>query len=72
MTTPKGNKKTKKTKNLQSNPNVSIIIDIVDERAEDLTYATKAKAVIIEGIAELHDDTDSSFVRKTYERFNLV
>ncbi len=36
---------------------------------EDLTYATKAKAVIIEGIAELHDDTNSSFVRKTYERY---
>jgi nitroimidazol reductase NimA-like FMN-containing flavoprotein (pyridoxamine 5'-phosphate oxidase superfamily) len=69
VSTPKG---TKKTKNLQSNPNVSIIIDIVDGRVEDLSYATKAKAVIIEGIAELHDDTDSSFVRKTYERFNLV
>jgi nitroimidazol reductase NimA-like FMN-containing flavoprotein (pyridoxamine 5'-phosphate oxidase superfamily) len=66
VSAPKG---TKKTKNLQSNPNVSIIIDIVDGRVEDLSYATKAKAVIIEGIAKLEDDTDSSFVRKTYERY---
>jgi nitroimidazol reductase NimA-like FMN-containing flavoprotein (pyridoxamine 5'-phosphate oxidase superfamily) len=66
VSSPKG---TKKTKNLQSNPNVSIIIDIVDGRVEDLSYATKAKAVIIEGTAELQDDTDSSFARKTYERY---
>jgi len=66
VSTPKG---TKKTKNLQSNPNVSIIVDIVDGRAEDLSYATKAKAVIIEGKAELQDDIDSSFARKTYERY---
>ena len=64
VSTPKG---TKKTKNLQSNPNVSIIIDIVDGRVEDLSYATKAKAVIIEGIAELHDDIDSSFARKSLQ-----
>lgn len=66
VSTPKG---TKKTKNLQRNPNVSIIIDIVDGRVEDLSYATKAKAVIIEGVAELQDDVDSSFARKTYERY---
>jgi len=66
VSSPKG---TKKTKNLQRNPNVSIIIDIVDGRVQDLSFATKAKAVIIEGIAELHDDTDSSFARKTYERY---
>ena len=66
VSTPKG---TKKTKNLQSNPNVSIIIDVVDGRIEDLSYATKVKAVIIEGIAELQDDVDSSFVRKIYERY---
>lgn len=80
VSTPKG---TKKTKNLQSNPNVSIIIDTVDGRVEDLSYATKAKAVIIEGIAELHDDTDSSLQEKhmkgmlvrmhsTIHRFNSV
>ena len=66
VSTPKG---TKKTKNLQSNPNVSIIMDIVDGRVEDLSYATKAKAVIVEGVAELQDDVDSSFARKTYERY---
>ena len=66
VSTPKG---TKKTKNLQSNPNVSIIIDIVDGRAEDLSYANKVKAVIIEGTAELQDDIDNSFARKTYERY---
>ena len=66
VSTPKG---TKKIKNLQSNPNVSIIIDIVDGRVEDISYATKAKAVIIEGVAELQDDIDNSFVKKTYERY---
>ncbi len=66
VTTLKGSKK---TKNLQSNPNVSIIIDTVDGRVEDLSYLTKVKAVIIEGIAELHDDIDGSFARKSYERY---
>jgi PPOX class probable F420-dependent enzyme len=66
ISTPKG---TKKIKNLQSNPNVSIIIDIVDGKVEDVSYATKAKAVIIEGIAELRDDIDNSFVKRTYERY---
>jgi nitroimidazol reductase NimA-like FMN-containing flavoprotein (pyridoxamine 5'-phosphate oxidase superfamily) len=66
VTTLKGSKK---TKNLQSNPNVSIIIDIVDGRVGDLSYATNVKAVIIEGIAELQDDIDNSFVRKNYERY---
>ena len=66
VSTPKG---TKKTKNLQSNPNVSIIIDTVDGRVEDLWYLTKVKAVIIEGIAELQDDIDGSFARKSYERY---
>ena len=37
VSSPKG---TKKTKNLQSNPNVSIIVDIVDGRVEDLSYAS--------------------------------
>ncbi len=37
VSTPKG---TKKTRNLQSNPNVSIIIDIIDGRVQDLSYAT--------------------------------
>ena len=66
ISTPKG---TKKTKNLQNNPNVSIIVDIVDGRVEDLSYATNCKAVIIEGTAELQDDIDSSFARKTYEMY---
>jgi PPOX class probable F420-dependent enzyme len=66
ISTPKG---AKKIKNLQSNPNVSIIIDIVDGKVEDVSYATKAKAVIIEGIAELRDDIDNSFVKRTYERY---
>ena len=66
ISTPKG---TKKVKNLQSNPNVSIIIDIVDGKSEDISYATKAKAVIIEGVAELREDIDNSFIKKTYERY---
>ena len=66
VSTPKG---TEKTKNLQRNPNVSIIIDIVDGRVGDLSYGNKVKAVIIESIAEVRDDIDSSFVRKNYERY---
>ena len=70
VSSPKG---TEKTKNLQSNPNVSIIIDIVDGRVGDLSYiiisGNKVKAVIIESIAEVRDDIDSSFVRKNYERY---
>ena len=76
-------KETKKTKNLQSNPNVSIIIDIVDGRVEDLSYATKAKAVIIEGIAscrttlivrlqEKHMKGMLVRIHSTIHRFNLV
>jgi hypothetical protein len=64
---------TEKTKNLQSNPIVSIIIIFVDGRIGDLSYAiisgNKVKAVIIEGIAEVQDDIDNSFVRKNYERY---
>jgi nitroimidazol reductase NimA-like FMN-containing flavoprotein (pyridoxamine 5'-phosphate oxidase superfamily) len=66
VTTLKGSKK---TKNLQSNPNVSIIIDTADGTVEDLSYLTKVKAVIIEGIAELQDDIVGSFARKSYERY---
>jgi hypothetical protein len=34
-----------------------------------MSYATKAKAVIIEGVAELRDDIDNSFIKRTYERY---
>ena len=68
VSTPKG---TRKAKNLQNSPNVSIIIDDVEEgKPEDLSYLTNQKGVIIEGkILEMRDDIDGSFVRKMYERY---
>ena len=68
VSTPKG---TRKAKNLQNSPNVSIIIDdVVEGKPEDLSYLTNQKGVIIEGkILEMRDDIDGSFVRKMYERY---
>jgi nitroimidazol reductase NimA-like FMN-containing flavoprotein (pyridoxamine 5'-phosphate oxidase superfamily) len=64
-------KETRKAKNLQNSPNVSIIIDdVVEGKPEDLSYVTNEKAVIIEGkVVEMRDDIDGSFVRKMYERY---
>jgi general stress protein 26 len=62
-------KDTKKTKNLQNNPNVSIVIDVVEGKPGDLSFFN-GKAVIIEGIVEIRDEIDNnSFARKTYERY---
>jgi PPOX class probable F420-dependent enzyme len=61
-------KGTKRTKNVKNNPNVSIVIDIVEGKAEDISYLN-AKAVVIEGEAEIRDDTDGSFAKKMYERY---
>ena len=46
-------KETKKAKNVKNNPNVSIAIDIVEGKPEDISYLNDAKAVIIEGEAEM-------------------
>ena len=59
-------KGTKKIKNIKNNPNVSIAIDIVEGKPEDISYLN-AKAVIIEGKVEMKDDIDGSFARKMYE-----
>lgn len=61
-------KGTKKIKNIKNNPNVSIAIDTVEGKPEDISYLN-AKAVIIEGKAEMKDDIDGSFARKMYERY---
>ncbi|HZE77709.1 MAG TPA: pyridoxamine 5'-phosphate oxidase family protein [Nitrososphaeraceae archaeon] len=68
VSTPKG---TRKAKNLQNSPNVSIVIDdVVEGKPEDLSHLTKEKAVIIEGkVVEMRDDIGSSFARKMYERY---
>jgi nitroimidazol reductase NimA-like FMN-containing flavoprotein (pyridoxamine 5'-phosphate oxidase superfamily) len=68
VSTPKG---TKKAKNLQNSPNVSIIIDdVIEGKPGDLSYLTNEKAVIIEGkVVEMRDDIDGSFTRKLYERY---
>lgn len=64
VTTPKG---TKKIRNLQENPNVAIIVDVVEGKPGDISFYTDAKCVIIEGKAELKEDND--FARKVYERY---
>ncbi len=61
-------KATKKIKNIKNNPNVSVAIDIVEGKPEDISYLN-AKAVIIEGKAEMKDDINGSFARKMYERY---
>jgi PPOX class probable F420-dependent enzyme len=61
-------KGTKRAKNVKNNPNISIVIDIVEGKAEDISYLN-AKAVVIEGEAEIRDDTDGSFAKKMYERY---
>ena len=61
-------KGTKRTKNIKDNPYVSIAIDVVDGKPEDISYLN-AKAVIIEGEAEIKDDTNGSFAKKMYERY---
>jgi nitroimidazol reductase NimA-like FMN-containing flavoprotein (pyridoxamine 5'-phosphate oxidase superfamily) len=65
MSTTKG---ARKAKNLQTNPNVSITIDNVEGKLEDISFLN-AKAVIIEGIGELKDDINNSFAKKMYERY---
>jgi uncharacterized pyridoxamine 5'-phosphate oxidase family protein len=62
-------KDTKKTKNLQNNPNVSIVIDVVEGKSGDISFLD-GKAVIVECIVEIRDEIDNnSFARKTYERY---
>ena len=58
----------RKAKNLQTNPNVSITIDDVEGKLEDISFLN-AKAVIVEGIGELKDDINNSFAKKMYERY---
>jgi hypothetical protein len=43
------------------------VIDIVEGKSEDVSYLN-AKAVIVEGKAEIRDDNSGSFARKMYER----
>lgn len=59
---------TRRTKNIKNNSYVSIAIDVVDGKPEDISNLN-AKAVIIEGEAEIRDDTNGSFVQKMYERY---
>jgi PPOX class probable F420-dependent enzyme len=59
----------RKAKNLQTNPNVSITIDDVEGKLEDISFLN-AKAVIIEGTGELKDDDiNNSFTKEMYERY---
>lgn len=45
---------------------MSIAIDVVDGKAEDISYLN-GKAVVIEGVAEVRDDAKGSFAQKMYE-----
>lgn len=65
ITTPK---EARRIKNLKDNPYVSIVIDIVTGKPGDISYLD-GKAVIIEGEAEIKDDTDGSFAKNMYERY---
>lgn len=65
ITTPK---EARRIKNLKNNPYVSIAIDIVNGKPGDISYLD-GKAVIIEGEAEIKDDTNGSFAKKMYERY---
>jgi PPOX class probable F420-dependent enzyme len=58
----------RKAKNLQTNPNVSITIDDVEGKLEDISFLN-AKAVIIEGTGELKDDINNLFTKKMYEMY---
>jgi PPOX class probable F420-dependent enzyme len=61
-------KGSKKAKNIQKNPHVSIVIDTVEGKSGDVSYLN-AKAVIVEGKAEVRDDDNGSFAKKMYERY---
>lgn len=66
VTTMKGSKK---VRNIEKNPNISIIIDECYGKIGDLSYYTDANAVIIEGKAELKDDTDAKIFKKIFELY---
>jgi PPOX class probable F420-dependent enzyme len=61
-------KGSKKVRNIQKNPNVSLVIDTIEGNPEDISYLN-AKAVIIDGKAEMKDDYNGSFAKKMYERY---
>jgi nitroimidazol reductase NimA-like FMN-containing flavoprotein (pyridoxamine 5'-phosphate oxidase superfamily) len=61
-------KDTKKVKNLKENSNVSIAIDVIEGQPGNSSFLN-GKAVIIEGEAEIKDDTDHSVAIKMYERY---
>ncbi|HJR46850.1 MAG TPA: pyridoxamine 5'-phosphate oxidase family protein [Nitrososphaeraceae archaeon] len=62
-------KGTKRARNMQKNPYVSIVIDTVEGKPEDISYLN-AKAIIVEGKAEIKDDDGGSFAKKMYEIYS--
>jgi hypothetical protein len=44
------------------------VIDDVEGKSEDVSYLN-AKAIIVEGKAEVRDDNNGSFAKKMYERY---
>jgi PPOX class probable F420-dependent enzyme len=61
-------KDSKKVKNLKENPNVSIVIDVIEGEPGNISFLN-GKAVIIEGEVEIKDDNDHTVVTNMYERY---
>jgi nitroimidazol reductase NimA-like FMN-containing flavoprotein (pyridoxamine 5'-phosphate oxidase superfamily) len=61
-------KDTKKVKHLKENPNVSIVIDVIEGEPGNISFLN-GKAVIIEGKVEIKDDIDHTVAIKMYERY---
>ena len=61
-------KGSRKSKNIQKKSDVSLVIDTVEGKPENISYLN-AKAVMVDGKAEIKDDDNGSFAKKMYERY---
>lgn len=61
-------KDSKKVKNLKENPNVSIVIDVIEGDPGNISFLN-GKAVIIEGEVEIKEDIDHTVATNMYERY---
>lgn len=57
-----------KVKNLKENPNVSIVIDVIEGDPGNISFLN-GKAVIIEGEVEIKEDIDHTVATNMYERY---
>ena len=61
-------KGSRKVRNIQKNSDVSLVIDTVEGKPEDISYLN-AKAVIVDGKAKIRGDDNGSFAKKMYARY---